>query len=121
PRVADNRWVRVVLTKKGAAVATAVALVAAGGAQLLPDPDHSPPVVRVTSPANGGSANGTTDLTATCKDNVASTSVRFNLNGVGVTDIANAPPFTVSWPSSEVYDGPYQLTATARDAAGNTS
>ncbi len=72
----------------------------------------------ITSPAAGTIA-GILAVSAEATDNTGVVGVQFLLNGnnVGAEDLA--APYSVSWNTTSVTDGPYTLTARARDAAGN--
>jgi hypothetical protein len=83
-------------------------------------PDVTNPVVNITAPATGN-VSGTLNITANASDNIAVVGVQFKLNGanLGTEDIA--APYSVPWNTSTVLNGPYTLTAVARDAAGNST
>jgi hypothetical protein len=83
-------------------------------------PDVTAPAVNITAPV-AGNVSGTINVTANATDNVGVAGVQFLLNGVnlGAEDIAS--PFTISWNTTTSLNGPYTLTAIARDAAGNTT
>jgi GH18 family chitinase len=83
--------------------------------------DLIPPAVSVTGPAGGATIGGTVNLTATASDNVGVTSVQFLLNGTAFGAALTAAPYTRSWNTSAGSDGSYEVTAVARDAAGNTA
>ena len=76
-----------------------------------------PPVVSITSPANGTTVSGTVGVSATASRNVVG--VQFKLDGVDLQD--TAPPFQISWNTTSVPDGSHTLTAVARDAANLTT
>ena len=80
-------------------------------------PDTSPPTVSLSAPAT---ASRTVTLTATVSDNVGVTQVEFRVDGTAIATVS-AAPFTTSWDTSTVADGPHTLTAIARDAAGNSA
>jgi fibronectin type 3 domain-containing protein len=83
-------------------------------------PDTTPPSVTLTAPSNGSTVSGIVTLTATATDNVGVVGVQFHLNGtnLGAEDTTNT--YSVSWDTTGVDPGQYSLTATARDAAGNS-
>jgi hypothetical protein len=99
---ASNYWVDVVF-------ATSVA------------PDTTPPSVSVTSPAEGATVSGLVTVSADAVDNVAVAGVQFQVDGANLGAEDTVPPYTVDWDSTSVTDGAYQLTAVARDGAGNTA
>jgi hypothetical protein len=90
----------------------------AGGA--LP-PDTVKPQVSLTAPAAGASLKGVVTLSGTASDDTAVSGVRFSADGVAVGAELLTPPYSVSWNTASSADGPRSLTATARDAAGNTT
>ena len=83
--------------------------------------DTTPPSVTLTAPSQGSTVSGMVTLTATATDNVGVVGVQFHLNGsnLGAEDSTNT--YSVAWDTSEVAPGSYSLTATARDAAGNST
>ena len=86
-----------------------------------PAGDTTPPTVSITTPANNSTVSGNATITANASDNVGVTGVTFFYDLVNqIADILTAP-FTTLWNTTTVPDGPYTLTATARDAAGNTA
>jgi endonuclease G len=81
--------------------------------------DTTPPTAALTSPAGGAPVSGTVTLTASASDDVGVTSVDFAVDGT-VVATATGAPYSVTWTSSSVWNGPHSITATAHDAAGNT-
>ena len=91
-----------------------------------PLPDIGPPIVSLFSPGVTGSTTlaGMVDLTATAVDDDSVALVVFAVSGdsIGaVTADAPATKYTLTWDSHGKLNGSYTLTATARDAAGNTT
>ncbi len=84
-------------------------------------PDTTAPTVSITAPANGATISGTLAITADAADNVAVAGVQFLLGGANLGAEDTAPPYSLSWDTTTVADGAYQLTAVARDGAGNTT
>jgi len=82
--------------------------------------DTQVPSVNITAPA-AGNVVGTINVTANASDNVGVVGVQFKLNGanLGTEDITS--PYSISWNTLTTANGPYTLTAVARDAAGNTT
>jgi hypothetical protein len=76
--------------------------------------------VSVTSPAGGSTVSGSVAVVASASDNVGVTKVEFF---AGSTQIGTSlsSPYQVTWDSTAVPNGSYQLTAKAYDAAGNSS
>ena len=99
-----------------------------------PLPDVAPPIVSLFSPGLAGSATltGTVALIATAVDDRAVAGVQLQLNGQNIgaeitsdgqsgDDAFGPTKYVLSWDSHGVANGTYTLTATARDAAGNTT
>jgi hypothetical protein len=84
-----------------------------------PPTDTTPPTVTLTAPG-AGTVSGTLTVSASATDNVGVAGVQFHLDSanLGGEDTTNA--YTLPWDTTTVPDGAYTLTATARDAAGNT-
>jgi Bacterial Ig domain len=117
-------------TANGSHTLTATARDAAGNSKTstpvtvtvsnAPPPDTTPPTVSVTSPASGATVSGTTSVTASASDNVGVVGVQFRLDGVNLGAEDAAAPYSVSWNTTGAANGSHTLTATARDAAGNS-
>ena len=84
-------------------------------------PDGTPPNVQLTAPSDGATVSGSSvTLSATASDNVAMDRVDFLVNGnVVATDTAT--PYTYSWNSTTVANGPATITARAVDTSGNAA
>jgi uncharacterized protein YvpB len=80
--------------------------------------DITPPSVAFTAPTNGSSVSGTVNISIGASDNMAVSSVTFSVNGV-LTKSWSVAPYSTSW--AVPADGSYTLTATAKDAAGNSA
>ncbi|MES2429421.1 MAG: Ig-like domain-containing protein [Bacteroidota bacterium] len=91
------------------------------GINALPTGDLTAPLVSITSPANGSSftIGATTTVGVAASDNIGVTSVSFSVDGVVKSTLA-AAPYNFSWNTTGVASGAHTLTATAKDAAGNT-
>jgi len=89
--------------------------------------DVGAPIVSLFSPGLVGSTTltGIVTLTATAVDDRDVAGVQFKLDGqpIGAEVTSEAPltKFNLTWDSHTKSNGKYTLTATARDAAGNTS
>jgi hypothetical protein len=92
-----------------------------GGPPPPPPPDTTAPSVSVSAPAGGSTVYGTVDVTAAASDNVGVSGVQFKLDGqnLGQEDVSG--PYGTTWTTTGVPNGNHQLTAVARDAAGNTA
>jgi methionine-rich copper-binding protein CopC len=82
-------------------------------------PDTVPPTVKVGTPANGAFASGLTVLQAVASDNIAVTSVQFQLNGTSIGPLMTTAPYRTAVDFSSFASGTYSLTAVATDAANN--
>src|SRR4029077_16695039 len=80
--------------------------------------DSSPPTVAITAPAPG-TVLGTITVTANASDDVAVAGVQFRLDGAVLGAEDTSAPYSTSWNTTSVVNGPHTLTAAARDAAGN--
>ena len=94
-----------------------VVFVAGGGGPS----DTTAPVVQITAPANGGTVSATTSLEATATDNVGVAGVQFQVDGQNVGAEDTAAPYSVPWNTATATNGNHQVTAIARDAAGNSA
>jgi hypothetical protein len=81
--------------------------------------DNTGPTVTMSAPANGGLVTGTLTVSANATDNVSVTRVEFYRdNGVLLTT-DTLSPFSFSWNSTTVTNGPHTLYAIAEDSVGN--
>lgn len=82
--------------------------------------DTTPPSVSITSPSAGSTVSGTVTVQTSASDNVGVSSVSLSVDGAASgTDTSS--PYNFSWNTTGVSIGSHTLTATARDAAGNSS
>ena len=91
-----------------------------GGGAGPPPPDTTLPNVSVTAPAGGASVSGVIDVQASASDDRGVQSVQFKLDGQDLGSADTAAPYQVSWDTRSAANGSHELTAVARDAAGNT-
>jgi hypothetical protein len=88
-----------------------------------PPPDTAAPTVNITSPT-GGTVAGTIDIHATASDDRGVTGVRFAFtdDGGDTTQLGDdtGSPYEATWNTTNVPNGQYTITATARDASGKT-
>ena len=82
--------------------------------------DRTKPVVSIVSPSSGSSVSGTVNIPVSATDNVAVTQVSVNVDGSLLANSSTAP-YNFVWNTSAVAAGTHTITATARDAAGNSS
>ena len=85
------------------------------GAYLL----HLPPVVSITSPANGAMISGNVTVSATASENLVG--VQFKLDGANLGTEDTTAPYSVTWNTASSLNGSHSLTAVARDARGSTT
>jgi chitodextrinase len=83
--------------------------------------DTTAPTVSITSPTNGSTVSGTTTISTNASDNVGVAGVQFKLDGVNVGAEDTTSPYSLNWDTTQTTDGAHSLTATARDASGNTT
>ena len=81
--------------------------------------DTTPPAVTMTAPLAGATVSGSVTVSASASDSVGVAGVQFLLNGSPLGAEDTAAPYSVAWSSTAVVDGAHQLSARARDAAGN--
>jgi hypothetical protein len=86
-----------------------------------PTGDTTAPTVGLTSPAAGATVSGSVSVAATASDNVAVVGVQFKIDGGNLGAEDTTAPYSASWPSGNVPNGAHNITAFARDAAGNTA
>jgi hypothetical protein len=91
------------------------------GGGTPPPADTTPPTVSLTAPVNGANLTGSVTVSANASDNVAVTGVQFKFNGSALQSEDTTAPYSISWDTTTVANGTYTLTATARDAAGNST
>lgn len=78
----------------------------------------TPPTVSMTAPAQGALVSGPVTVSAMASDPVAVTGVQFLVDGAAVGAEITAPPYSMTWNSATVPDGPHTLAARADDGAG---
>ena len=84
-------------------------------------PADVPPSVNVTSPSAGATVSGTITITANASDDVQVAGVQFRVDGVNVGAEDTSAPYSTSWSTTTVANGSRQITAVARDSAGQTT
>ncbi len=83
--------------------------------------DTTPPTVNLTAPANGATVSGNVTISANAADNVGVTGVQFLVDGGPLGAEVTSAPYSLSVDASGAANGPYTLTAVARDTSGNTT
>jgi uncharacterized protein (TIGR03118 family) len=81
-------------------------------------PDIAPPTVTITAPTPGD-VSGTTTVSASAADDVGIASVQFFAGATSLGTDTTAP-YSVQW-NTTAFTGTQQLTAVARDGAGNST
>jgi choice-of-anchor B domain-containing protein len=84
-------------------------------------PGDNPPSVTVTDPAEGATVSGSSvNVAATASDDNDVTQVEFFVDGNSI-GVDTTSPYSVTWDSTTVPDGPHVVSATATDTIGQTS
>ncbi|HTR81122.1 MAG TPA: glycosyl hydrolase family 18 protein [Bacteroidota bacterium] len=83
--------------------------------------DVTPPTIAITSPTSGASLTGVVAIAATASDNVGVAGVQFKVDGTNIGAEVTVAPFTASLNVATLSAGAHTISATARDAAGNTT
>ncbi len=85
-----------------------------------PPTDITPPTVSITNPsAPGLTVFGSLSLTAAASDDMGVVGVQFQIDNLNLGAESIASPYSVTWDTTSVPNGPHDITAIARDAAGN--
>ena len=84
-------------------------------------PADQPPTVSVTAPAAGATVSGTVSVSAAATDDVGVAGVQFRLGAANLGAEDTSSPYSISWDTTTVGNGSYQLTAVARDSASQTT
>lgn len=84
--------------------------------------DTQAPSVSITAPVSGSTVGGATvTVSAAASDNVGVVGVQFKLDGVSLGSEDTVAPYGVTWNSTTASNDIHALSATARDAASNTT
>jgi chitinase len=84
--------------------------------------DTQPPTVSLTAPSNGATVSGSSvSVAANASDNVGVAGVQFKLDGANLGAEDTTSTYGITWDTTAASNGSHALTATARDAAGNTA
>ena len=84
-----------------------------------PATDPNIPVTTLSAPSNGDQVTGPVSIQAGAMDQTPIDHIDFSVDGLKVGS-SSAAPFSYSWDSSKVANGPHQLQAVAFDTAGST-
>ena len=82
--------------------------------------DRTKPVVSIISPTSGSTVSGTVTIQVSATDNVGVTQVSVDVDG-SLLATGSTAPYNFSWNTSAATSGTHTITATAKDAAGNSS
>lgn len=84
--------------------------------------DTSPPTVSITAPAANATLSGSSvALSANAADDTGIIGVQFKVDGAAVEAEDTSSPYSTIWDSKTATNGTHTITATARDAAGNST
>ena len=83
-------------------------------------PDTTLPTVSITAPAAGATVSGSVNLTASASDDVGVAGVQFKVDQANIGAEDTSAPYSVPWNTASYSNASHSITATARDAAGNT-
>lgn len=108
---------RVVFAALVAAIAASTYTVTVNSGQ---QGDQTQPTVSMTAPS-AGTVSGTITVSASASDNVGVVGVQFKLDGANLQAEDTSDPYSISFDTTTTTDGAHELTATARDAAGNAA
>jgi hypothetical protein len=85
-----------------------------------PPPDTTTPTVTLISPTSGATVTGLFPFAVNASDNVGVAGVQFLIDGTNLgTEVIAPAAFELTWDSVMVPNGSHELSAVARDAAGN--
>src|SRR4029078_10941141 len=86
-----------------------------------PPPDTTPPTVAISAPAAGATVSGSVAVNATAGDDRGVVGVQFLLDGGPLGTEDTTAPYSVAWDTLAATNAGHTLSATARDAAWNTT
>jgi hypothetical protein len=81
--------------------------------------DAQGPSVTITAPSGGATVSAVVTITANASDDQGVAGVRFQVDGVDVGAEDTTSPYSSSWDTRAVPNGPHTLTAVARDTSNN--
>jgi hypothetical protein len=94
-----------------------------GNGQTSSTGTQQAPTVNFTAPAPGATVSGTAvalQVATTTDPSTTVANVQYRLNGTLLSKLVGKPPFSYSWNTKQLADGPYTLTATVQDGTGAT-
>jgi len=77
------------------------------------------PSVSIASPTPGSTVSGNIDVTADVTIGAGIAGVQFQVDGANIDAEDTVAPYSVAWDTTTASDGSHELTAIARDMAGN--
>jgi hypothetical protein len=83
--------------------------------------DKTAPTVSITAPVAGTTVSNSISVTATAADNIGVAGVTFKVDGTTIGSEDTTSPYSVTWDTTTASNASHNLTAVARDAAGNTT
>ncbi|MDI6734497.1 MAG: putative Ig domain-containing protein, partial [Patescibacteria group bacterium] len=86
---------------------------------VLEGSDTQPPTISITSPIGGTTVTSTIPITANATDNIGVVGVQFKIDSVNYGSEDTVSPWSISWDTTSFSNGSHNITAKARDAAGN--
>lgn len=92
-----------------------------GSGTSVPTGDTTAPVATITAPTANQTVSGTVTVNVTATDNTGVAGVQFKVDGTPSGAEDTAAPYSFSWATTGVANGTHVLSATARDAAGNST
>ncbi len=82
--------------------------------------DTTPPTVSISTPSSGSTVSGSSvTVSANASDNTGVVGVQFRLDGANLGAEDTTAPYSIVWNTTSATNGTHNLTAVARDAAGN--
>ncbi len=83
--------------------------------------DSAPPTVAILSPSSGSLVSGTVNFAIGASDNIGVAWLGCYVDGRLLSTATNVSSLTCNWNTRKAVRGTHTLTATAKDAAGNTA
>lgn len=85
--------------------------------------DTTPPVLTITSPANGAMLSGTVSISTSASDNKGTAGIvqRLYIDGALKATVTGKPTLTSRWNTRSAVAGTHTIAVTATDAAGNAT
>ena len=82
--------------------------------------DNVAPAVSISAPTENSVVSGNSvTLTTNASDDIGLASIQFKIDGVSYGPTSAVSPYSLTWDSTTVSDGPHSLVAVALDTSGN--